>query len=166
MRVIEKEVETPSGEVVQRESVSRIRAVAVAAVDDTCDPPEIILERQYRAAIDAWTLEIVAGRRDRDDESSIECAHRELREEAGVRVRELRPLTNCLITPGWSDEQVEIFLGLGLSDAEREHDGAEEEHMVVERVALTKIPKLIADGELRDAKSIIGCLLAMRHFGL
>jgi hypothetical protein len=36
----------------------------------------------------------------------------------------------------------------------------EEEHMTIEEVALDDVPRLIAQGELMDAKSIIGLALA------
>jgi hypothetical protein len=43
--------------------------------------------------------------------------------------------------------------------------GIEEEHMSIERVAVDDVTAMIASGELIDAKTIIGLILALRHLG-
>jgi len=53
-----------------------------------------------------------------------------------------------------------FFLAEGLTVGARTADGIEEEHLVVERISLHSIEELIATGEIADAKTIAGLLLA------
>lgn len=56
-----------------------------------------------------------------------------------------------------------VYLALDLEPAEApEPAKAEERDMTVERIALADAPRLVADGEIADAKTIIGLLLAER----
>ena len=66
---------------------------------------------------------------------------------------------------GFCDELSHVFIGTGLTAVPRSAHGLEEEYMAVERHKLDDVPAMIASGELRDAKSIIGLLLALRQFG-
>ena len=57
-----------------------------AAVLPVTDDGKILMVRQYRNALDRFTLEIPAGKLDEPDEPKVECAYRELEEETGYRV--------------------------------------------------------------------------------
>ena len=56
-----------------------------AAVLPVTKDGKILMVRQYRNALDRFTLEIPAGKLDAPDEPKIECAARELEEETGFR---------------------------------------------------------------------------------
>lgn len=59
----------------------------------------IVLVRQFRPVLDAWTLEFPGGLRD-DDEPPSETAVREVQEETGLSVRELVPLVETFSDVG------------------------------------------------------------------
>ena len=134
---------------------------AVSAVPLLADGT-VVLVRQYRAALDEDLLEIPAGKRDVVGEEPSLTAARELEEEIGMRAGRLELLAEFYNSPGFSDEHSYVFLAEDLVETETDLQGIEEQHLVVERVALTDVPAMIADGRLRDAKTIIGLTLAMR----
>jgi ADP-ribose pyrophosphatase len=74
-----------------------------------------------------------------------------------VRVEKLATFYN---SPGFCDEWSHVFLALELSDVEKDLQGVEEEHMTIEEVRLADVPARIASGDISDAKTIIGLLLA------
>ena len=55
-----------------------------AAVLPVTSEGKILMVRQYRNALNRYTLEIPAGKLDAPDEPKIECAYRELEEETGL----------------------------------------------------------------------------------
>jgi len=148
----------PSGETFERDLVHHPGAVSVVPVLD--GGTEVLLVRQYRAAVDRMLLEIPAGKRDVDGEAPEITAGRELEEEVGMRAGTLRKLAEFYNSPGFCDEHSHVFLATDLEKAEVTAHGVEEEHMAIEMVALADVPRLIAEGELVDAKSIIGLTLA------
>jgi ADP-ribose pyrophosphatase len=90
------------------------RIVAVLPVDLERD--EVVLIRQFRlpaqlANGNGEMVEIVAGHVEAG-EKLIEAAHRECLEEIGVAPRGLTELFTYLPTPGASDEQITLFLGI------------------------------------------------------
>jgi ADP-ribose pyrophosphatase len=148
--------ETPDGVTFERELVHHPGAVSVVPVDGR----RAVLVRQYRAAVGRELLEIPAGKRDVDGEELEATAQRELAEEIGYRAGRLEKLAEFYNSVGFSDELSHVFLGTELEPATRDVQGPEEAHMTIERIALDDVPRLIAERELIDAKTIIGLLLA------
>ena len=101
-----------------------------------------------------------AGKRDVAGEPPDATAARELEEEIGRRAGRLRLLCEFFNSPGFTDEYTYVFLATDLEVCERAAVSAEEAAMTVEPVALADVDALIASGQLVDAKSIIGLLLA------
>ena len=132
-------------------------AVVVVPVDTDGNA---LLVRQYRVAVGRALLEVPAGKRDVPGEPPEVTAARELEEEIGRRAGTLRPLCRFFNSPGFTDELSHVFLATELEECERAAVSAEEAAMTVESVALRDVDALIAAGELVDAKSIIGLLLA------
>lgn len=149
----------PDGDPFERDVVHH--PGAVSAVPLLADGT-VVLIRQYRAALDEDLLEIPAGKRDVAGEEPALTAARELEEEIGMRPGRLELLAEFYNSPGFSDEHSYVFLAEDLVETETDLQGIEEQHLVVERVALADIGAMIADGRLRDAKTIIGLTLAMR----
>jgi len=148
----------PTGEEFERDVVHHPGAVSVVPVLD--DGATVVLVRQYRAAIDRDLLEIPAGKRDVAGEAPEVTAHRELEEEIGMRAGHLQPLAEFYNSPGFCDEHSFVFMARQLEVCDNSLQGVEEQHMTVEHIALADVPRLIATGELVDAKSIIGLSLA------
>ncbi|MYG98080.1 MAG: NUDIX hydrolase [Acidimicrobiaceae bacterium] len=134
-------------------------AVAVVAVDGD----DVVLLRQYRTPVEGELLEIPAGTRDVGGEDPAGTARRELAEEAGLACESLEQLGTFFNSPGFCDELTHVFLATGLSEVPREPDGAEEEWMTIDRVGLDEAIEMIGRGQIRDAKTIIGLLLAQRR---
>lgn len=149
----------PDGRHFEREVIEHPGAVAVVPITEDGD---VVLVRQYRAAVDADLWEIPAGLLDHAGESLVEAAARELHEEVGMAARSWQHLHTFYNSPGCSNEQVHIFLAEGLSEIGRNADGPEEEHMVVRALPLAEAVAMVRDGSISDAKTAIGLLLAWR----
>ena len=146
----------PDGHKFERDVVHHPGAVVVVPVIDG----DVILVRQYRAAIDRILLELPAGKRDVADEPVEVTAGRELEEEVGMRAGSMEKIAEFYNSPGFCDEHSFLFLATDLTRCATSFQGHEEQHMTIERIPLDSVPALIASGELVDAKSIIGLCLA------
>ena len=159
--VVVGEFETPEGEIVTRDIVRHPGAVSVVPVDGD----EVVLVRQYRAAVEFDVLEIPAGKRDVPGEEPAVTAVRELEEEVGLTTDNVVPLATFHNSIGFSDELSYVFLATNLSPVPFDRQGPEEHHMTIERMTLDEVPNAISDGRITDAKTIIGLLSALRHLG-
>jgi 8-oxo-dGTP pyrophosphatase MutT (NUDIX family) len=147
----------PDGSHHDRQVVGHPGAVSVVAVTDQ---RSVIMIRQYRAALGVELLEIPAGKRDLAGEDPVDTARRELLEEVGKHAATLEKLGEFHNSPGFSNEHSIVYLATGLSDGAPERQGVEELHMDVIEIPLDDVLAMVADGSIRDAKSIIGLLLA------
>ena len=151
------QVRAPDGQILTREYVRHPGSVVVVPLTMN---HEVVLVRQYRAAIDRMLLELPAGKRDVDGEPPEETAARELREEVGLEASQMTLLSRFFNTPGFSDEYTYCHLATGCIDVPSDRQGAEEEHMTIERLHLEGAVAMAVSGEIDDAKTIIGLLLA------
>jgi len=132
--------------------------VVVPLVDD-----DVILIRQYRAAVGRSLLEVPAGKRDVAGEAPAQTAARELDEEIGRRPGQLTKLCEFYNSPGFTDEYTHLYCATDLTrPAPPRGVSVEERTMSIEQVPLAATADLIATGELVDAKSIIGLLLTQQ----
>ena len=139
------------GEVVEREVVGHPGAVAVVAHDEE----HVYVVRQPREAVGVPDLlELPAGKLDEEGESPLETAKRELAEEIGKAAANWEHLRTFWSSPGFSDEQIHVYLATGLSDAEAEAD--DNERIDIETWPLDRLGELI--DECHDSKSLIGLL--------
>jgi len=147
-------VRLPNGRVAELEIAHHPGGAAVVALDDD---GRVCLLRQYRHAAGGWLTELPAGKLD-GGEPPLECAQRELAEEAGVMARQWEKLGECFSSPGVLTEVLHLFLARGLAPA----DARPEEHEVFEAswIPLDEAVDLAARGQLHDAKSLIGLLWA------
>nr|MBA3672257.1 NUDIX hydrolase [Gemmatimonadaceae bacterium] len=125
--------------------------------DPSGDEPQLLLLRQYRYASGGYLYEIPAGRLD-EGESAGTCAHRELKEETGCTAEEMVPLTTMLTTPGFTDEVIHFFMATGLTRGEANREADEFADVLVMR--LSEALELIRDGQIVDAKTVLGILYA------
>ena len=154
-------IEAPGGELHRRDVIRHPGAVSVVPVDGD----DVLLVRQYRAALDADLLELPAGKRDVAGEPPIETARRELAEEVGMRAASMEPLINIHHSPGFCDEYGHLFLATGLEPVPQERMGPEEQVMTIHRVDLGQAVELCLTGTITDAKSVAGILAAARRLG-
>ena len=95
--------------------------------------------------------EIPAGTLD-PGESPEHCAHRELREEAGVVAAELRHLTTIYTTPGFTDELIHLYAAAGLTRVPTAHEV--DEFIEPHELRWSEIGRMIRDGRIRDGKTV------------
>ena len=123
----------------------------------------VLCIEQFRVAANARMLELPAGKRDVEGEDPDDCAARELEEELGIRARSWVHLATFFNSPGFTDELTYVFLARGLSMGRRDPQGAEEAAAALRSVRLMNLERLIAEGRLVDAKSIIGMYAARSY---
>jgi len=149
-----EQVRLPNGKVAELEIAHHPGGAAVVAIDAE---GRVCLLRQFRHAAGGWLTELPAGKLD-GGEPPLECARRELAEEAGVRARRWEKLGEFYSSPGVLTEVIHLFLAHDLEPA----DASPEEHEVLEAswVPVQEAMDLAASGRLQDAKSVIGLLWA------
>ena len=106
-----------------------------------------------------------AGKLDVPGEEPEDAARRELVEEAGLDAAGMVELVQFHNSAGISDELTIVYLATELVPAEAMAASVEEQYLSVERVPLNRAPRMIADGTITDAKTIIGLLAALSHLG-
>lgn len=141
---------------------------AAAIVPFMSDPAgeesQILLLRQFRYAAGGYIYEIPAGRLD-GEESPLNCAIRELKEETGCSAGRIEPLFTMFTTPGFTDEKIHIFMATGLTHGEAKREADEFADIVIVRLA--EALELIRSGEILDAKTSLAILyVAGFHTGL
>jgi ADP-ribose pyrophosphatase len=120
------------------------------------DRDRVILLRQFRPAINRWLYEFPAGTRE-DHESLLNCARREIREEAGYAASRISFLGKIYPVPGYATEQISIYKAEGLKMS----PGAKDRDEVIHAKIFTRrgVQQLWHKGLIRDAKTI--CALAL-----
>ncbi|MCW2277355.1 NUDIX domain-containing protein [Heliophilum fasciatum] len=151
-------VTLPDGAVRTREFVEHPGAAAIVPLTAQ---GEVILVRQWRYPIGQVAIEIPAGKLDLD-EDPLECAKRELEEETGFAARRWQHMLSFYTSPGFSDEELHVYLAQDLKVSNARPDDDEFVEPLV--VPLAAALEMIATGEIVDAKSIIGLYHAARMF--
>ncbi len=159
LRLDRLHVETPAGVAVTREVVRHPGAVAVVPVVEDA----VVFIRQYRAPIDALLLEIPAGKLDIPGEDLRAAADRETREEVGYAPGRLEAVATFRTAPGFTDEQITVFIAEDCTPVDTAPDGAEEEVSEIVHIPLADLPGMLDRGEITDAKTLIGVLELLRR---
>ncbi|MEZ4671514.1 MAG: NUDIX hydrolase [Anaerolineae bacterium] len=151
------DVELPDGKQQKREVVRHPGATALVAVDDQ---QNILLVRQYRIASERILSEIPAGTLKVGEPPDV-CAVRELQEETGYKPGKLESLGGFFVAPGYTTEYIHLFLATEL--VESRLPGDEDEFIQVDRVTLSQALTMIEQGNIVDAKTIIGLMRFARQ---
>lgn len=149
----------PDGSVGELEIIRHSGASAVIpfASDPAGEDPQVLLIRQYRYAAERVIYEIPAGRLD-PGETPLACAIRELREETGCTATRVEPLITIYTTPGFTDEQIHLFMATGLTMGATDREA--DEFIEVVTVALSEVLLMIERGEIVDSKTLVAILYA------
>lgn len=143
------------------DKVWHVGAVTVVPYDEQ----HVWLVRQPRPAAGLQSsLEIPAGKRDREDEPLLDLAKRELVEEIGKQAADWRVIKPFFPTPGFCDEHITLFAATGLSDAPGGAVPDDDERIEIVPWPLSDIAAAI-DATV-DGKTLIGLLWLMRELGL
>lgn len=123
-----------------------------AAVVPVTREGKILMVRQYRNALDRYTLEVPAGTLDYPEEPGIECASRELEEETGFRSDDLEWLINIRTWVAFCNEKIEVYVARNLVPSQQNLD--EDEVIDVEAYTIEELKEKIFNGEIEDSKTI------------
>lgn len=159
-KVDRQEVRLADGSESKRDIVRHAGGVGVLA---RTPRGTFLLVRQFRKAVDAEVVEIVAGMRE-PGESPEDTARRELEEETGYRVTSIRALGRTYASPGYTDEIVHVYF------AETVDDPGVNKLDLDERVELVELDRgeldrRVRENELPDSKTIAAWYFA-REKGL
>jgi 8-oxo-dGTP pyrophosphatase MutT (NUDIX family) len=139
------------GEEVEREFVGHPGAVGVVVLDEQ---ERLWFVRQPREAVDIPDLlEIVAGRMDVPGEDPLTTAKRELAEEIGKQASTWESLGSFYTSPGFTDEEIHLFLATDISDANTPAEAEENERIDIELHPLADLDSIIASN--MDSKTLV-----------
>ena len=133
-------------------------AVIVPVFDDGT----VVLVRQYRHPAVRYLLEVPAGTL-ADGERPDAGAAREVQEELGLVAARLEKLSEFFVSPGFCEEKMWIYLATELSEGKQLLD--EDEVLEIVRMPIAEALEMITSGEIQDAKTIIGLMLAAPRVG-
>ena len=151
------QVSLPDGHLAHREYIVHPGAVMVVAM---LDAERLIVERQWRHPIGKALIEFPAGKLEAG-EPVLACAVRELFEETGYRAAEWARAGVTHNAIAYATEAIEIWFARGLTAGERRLDHGE--FLDVLEATAEELEAAARDGELTDAKTLIG-LLWLRHW--
>ncbi|HEY8186279.1 MAG TPA: NUDIX hydrolase [Pyrinomonadaceae bacterium] len=122
----------------------------------------IALVRQYRHPAVRYLLEAPAGTLKRG-EIPEEGAARELEEELGFVAGRLEKLSEFFVSPGFCEEKMWVYLATELTETSQQLE--DDEILQVVRIPFSQALSMISSGEIEDAKTIIGVMLAAPRIG-
>lgn len=146
-------VEIPNGTVAQWDFIGHKGAAAVVPITED---GKILMVKQYRNAIDRFTVEIPAGGLNTVEEPMIECAQRELEEETGFQSKDLEFLISLRTAVAFCNERIDVFVAKNLVKTSQNLD--EDEFIDVEAYDIEDLCKMIFVGEIQDAKTVSALL--------
>ena len=117
------------------------------------DKNRILLVKQYRLPAEKYMWELPAGKVD-EGEKPFQAAKRELIEETGYRAKEWKKLASFLVSPGFVQERMTIYLATGLTAGEA--TPMDDERIETGWFKRKEVAKMIDSGEIDDAKTIVG----------
>ena len=133
-----------------------------AAVVPVREDGKILMVRQYRSALDRFTLELPAGAKNGREEPAEVCAARELEEETGYACRKLTHLIDVNTTVAFCTERIGVFLAEDLVKTQQHLD--DDEYVEPEAWELDDLLEKIYAGEMTDGKTIAGlCAYAVKR---
>lgn len=146
----------PNGKLAKREVVEHPGGVCVLPIDKNGD---ILLVKQFRYPYMKETLEVPAGKRDKEgDTDPLTCGKRELKEETGATAKNYIPLGTLYPSPGYTDEVIYMYAATGLSFGEAQPD--EDEFINLVRIPLKEAVDMVIRGKTPDSKTQTAILKA------
>src|SRR4051794_34207096 len=124
------------------------------------DPDHVCLLRVYRYSVDRELFELPAGTID-PGESPDATAGRELSEETGYRAGQITKLAEWFVSPGVFNERMHLYLATDLTPGPTNHQPDERLSPVI--VTWDEAVRMVVEGEVEDAKSMLAILLCDRR---
>ena len=145
-------IQVPNGNVVKWDFIGHKGAAAIVPV--TAEG-KILMVRQYRNALDRYTLEIPAGGLNKG-EPTKEAAARELEEETGYKSDDLELLISVNTTVAFCNEKIDIYVARNLKPSKQHLD--EDEYIDVQALTMDELERMIYACEIMDSKTVSAIL--------
>jgi len=154
MKVKWDDVELPNGDCAKREYLEHRGGAAILAVDEE---GYTYLVRQFRYPYKEVIYEIPAGKLE-IGENPDDTAVRELKEEAGLVCTDLVKLGLLYPSPGYTNENLHIYLAKSFTKSEKHLDF--DEFLNLYRIPFKEVLRMVMTGEIKDAKT---CYAVIRY---
>lgn len=145
-------IELPNGRPATREVVSHPGGVAILPLHDD---GTVTVVRQFRYPFGRAVDEVPAGKLEPGEDHRL-AGERELSEETGLSAGSLTYLGALLLSPGYADEVLHLYLARDLTQGERHPD--EDEFLELRRAPFDELVAQAMDGTLQDAKTVAALL--------
>lgn len=139
---------TPKGKKVEWDFIAHKGAAAVIPV---LPDGRIIMVKQWRNAVDKFTLEIPAGGLDGANEPTEQCAARELEEETGYKAGRIEFLQTVIPAVAYSGEKIDIYVAFDLEKSMQHLDP--DEDINIELYKVDELVEMILNNEINDSKT-------------
>lgn len=147
------------------------RGDGVSAIVYDVDTENVIFTEQFRHSTydhgDGWLLEAPAGMIDHEGENPEDAMRREILEEVGYEVEELRHITTFYLSPGGTSERIFLYYAAVSSTHKIGVGGgllSEGEDIRTVEIPFRTAIKMLYAGEIKDAKTIIGLQWMQMHY--
>ncbi|MEG0277565.1 MAG: NUDIX hydrolase [Coprobacillus sp.] len=155
MLVTREEVELIDGNHAFREVVYHHGGVCILAIENN----QILLVKQFRYPNRIETLEIPAGKLEKDEDPKA-CAFRELEEETNCRALDMKFIMKVLPSPGYTSEWLHLYEAIDFKEVNDSLDCDEDEFIDVIKMDLEEAYQNVLNGTIVDAKTVIAILYA------
>jgi ADP-ribose pyrophosphatase len=146
-------MQIPNGNIAKWDFIKHKGAAAVVPIDEQ---GRLIMVRQYRNALERYTLEIPAGGLQTPEEPTRDAAARELSEETGYHCDQLELLLSIRTTVAFCNEKIDIYVAEHLTPGKQHLD--EDEYVQVKAYPLEELVEKIYAGEIQDSKTVAAIL--------
>jgi nudix-type nucleoside diphosphatase (YffH/AdpP family) len=148
------------------------RGDGVCGVVYNTDTQRAILVKQFRypchANGDSWMVEAVAGMLHKGNDKTEEMK-REVLEEIGYAVKHIEKLSTFYVSPGGSSERIHLF-HIEVDNAGKVASGGglahETEDIEIIEYTLSELKIAVDTNEIKDAKTILGCMHLFQRMGI
>lgn len=155
MTVTKEEVLCDNGIHAYREVVYHHGGVCILAIKKN----QIILVKQFRYPNRIETLEIPAGKLEKNEDTK-ECAFRELEEETNHRAQDMKFIMKVLPSPGYTSEWLYLYEAIDFEEVSDALEGDEDEMIDIVLMDLEEAYQKVLDGSIVDAKTVIAIMYA------
>lgn len=153
-----QQVQLHTGEQTTRDVVRHVPAIAVLAfVDDE----HIILEKQWRATVEDFVLEIPAGKLDeRDFDDPSAAVQREINEELRMKAGRIQKAIGFVETVGFSDAYMHLYVAHDLTPVPEDEALPRDlgETMDLMTVSFSELKAMFDRGDITDQKTMTAFL--------
>ncbi len=135
----------------------------VSAILAITEQGKVVLVKQFRPIVGKDTIEIPAGCIEKD-ETSLEAAKRELREETGYEVLNIQLIKNYRPSSGYSNEEISLYFATVTNKTEQCLDTTEKIQIL--EVDIKEAFEMLELGQLEGSSTDIALRWYVGRFGL